>query len=631
MKRGGVFVNYAQLAEQIIAHVGGRENVNEVTHCMTRLRFNLRDDQLAETELLREKQEVLSIVTTGAQYQIVIGQNVGDVYQAIIEYLYDTHEKKQRKKPEKVLNRGIDFITSIMTPLIGILVTAAILKGSLSFVEGMGWIDQTTGMYAVWHTMGNAIFYYLPIFLAITTSKKLNISPFIGVAIAAILLYPTVAGSEFIQIEPIYTLFSGTVFESPVYFTFFGIPVILMDYSGTIFPIVIGCYLASRIEKVLSKYLFGMIKKLIGPLIILLIIIPITLLFIGPVTTILSLLFVIIVAILVQYTPILAGLFIGGIWQLLIALGLHWAIAPLFLLNMTIHGYDNLFVLTTATVFSQSGAVLGVLLKTNDAEVRQLAIPSLISGIFGITEPAIYGITLPRVKPFVISCIAGAIGGAIIALIGVKKYALYGFGVLTFTSLIDPQTGSDWKIVAVILTCIAMFLLSAVLTYFTYKEKEKETKKIKKYSTEILKSPLQGDVQELAQIHDPIFASGAMGKGIAILPDDTEVKAPVSGMITSIFPNNHAFGILSEAGAEILIHFSVEFEEEQCFERLFEQGEYVVEGQMLMTIRRDLLDKKQSEIMCVMVVLNSDCYLSIDIISSRKVIHRQAIMQLNNE
>lgn len=597
-----------EIAQQILIAVGGKENVQTISHCMTRIRFKLNNVTYTDTQIIKKLPHVLTVVETAGQYQIVMGKQLLEIYSEIEGLLNPTTNEEIAHQKPSMLNRIFETIISIMTPFIGVTFASAVLKGLVSVAVATNILANDSSTFLILTAIADSILYYLPFLVALTASKRFKLSPYIGLALTAVLFAPSLLIDKLDQLEPIYLLFSGTSFELPVYFTFLGLPIVAVNYSGGLLPAIGICYFGSRVQKFLAHRIVGSLKHIFTPMIVVIGLAPFVLAFIGPATHLLGLGFLKLITSIITWSPLLAGLIMGGTWQILIASGLHWVLTPIFLLNMVNQGYDNLFVLTTATVFAQSGAVLGVMLKTKDRNLRRFSIPVLISGLFGITEPAIYGITLPRKSPFIVSCIVSGIGGSIIAILGVKKYVIYGFGLLTFPSLINPTGGNDWRIVLVMLICLGAFIATAAATVVFYREKgeEQQSELEKNYASEIIYAPQVGQLLSLEKAKNPIFASGVMGKGCVLQTQMNQIFAPINGEITAVFLHNSTIEMATKSGAKILLQIDSTNETLQMLPKV-EKGDDVTKGDLLFASKDILVE----EINCVIVILNSDKYATV--------------------
>ncbi|MGL4973313.1 MAG: PTS glucose transporter subunit IIA [Culicoidibacterales bacterium] len=603
-------------AQSILIALGGRENVQSLTHCMTRLRFKLNNIAIVQTEEIKKLPYILTVVESAGQYQIVMGKELLGTYQAIKHLLDPVQNQEQFQVKSSTLNRIFEKIILIITPLIGALMSSALLKGIVSIAVALNLLANDSSTFLILSAIADSILYYLPFLVALTASKQFKLSPYIGLGLVSVLFAPTLLVDKIDQLEPIYFLFANTLFELPVYFTLLGLPIVVANYTGALLPVIVICYFASFVEKFWNRYLFGPLKHVFLPVVIILSLAPFILVLIGPITHVLGLGFLHLITELITWSPFLAGLIMGGSWQFLIASGLNWVLAPIFLLNITNQGFDNLFVLTTTTVFAQSGAVLGVMLKTKDKELRKISLPIMISGLFGITEPAIYAVTLPRKSPFLISCLVGAIGGAIIAMLGVKKYVLYGFGVLTFPSLINPLGENDLRIFIVIVLCAAAFVVTAIATMIVYREKSEESyqKQLIKHMSEVVLAPQTGRVNPLEQAQNPIFSSGVMGNGCLIESQESKLLAPATGEITTLFIQNKSIEITTAAGAQILVQ--VENPElHQQMNTTLQKGDQIRQGDTMF----EGVKETNSIMRFLIVILNSEKYHAIKSIEKDKV------------
>lgn len=463
-------MKYTKLVAMIVENVGTKDNINSVVHCTTRLRFKLKDEKKANTDFLKEADGIVTVVQSGGQYQVVIGNHVADVYQELMQQTgLDGQEQVPDDNKGSLLDRFIDLISGIFAPALGLLAATGMIKGLLALFLTFGWLAETSGTYVVLQALGDSFFYFLPIMLGYTASKKFNVNPFLAMVIGATLVYPSIVGLSPMAMagagaEPLYTLFGGTIFESPIYVTFLGIPVVMMSYSSSVIPIILAVWFASKVEPFFKKIIPDVVKTFLVPFCSALVVIPITFLVIGPISTWLGTALGAGSLAVYQFSPILAGLIIGGLWQVLVIFGLHWGLVPIAILNIATLGYDPILTLTFAASFAQIGAVLAVVVRTKDKQTKGLGISAFISGIFGVTEPAIYGITLPRKKPFIASCIAGAAGGAVLGLMGTKGYIVGGLGIFGIPSMINPKTGIDSTFYGIFIAIAVAFILAFVLT-----------------------------------------------------------------------------------------------------------------------------------------------------------------------
>ncbi len=642
-------MKYERLAKDIIENVGGKENVNSVVHCITRLRFKLKDEAKAKTDVIKNMEGVVTVMKSGGQYQVVIGNHVPDVYQAVVHvggFQSQSPVDADDNGGEKQKASFIDIISAIFTPILGVLAATGMIKGFNALFVALGWMNNTSGTYQILNAVGDSLFYFFPIFLGYTAIKKFGGTSFIGMAIGASLVYPTL--TTLTTGKPITTLFSGTVFQSPIYITFLGLPVILMSYSSSVIPVILAAYFGAKIEKFFRKVIPDVVKTFLVPFFTLLVIVPLTFLIIGPVATWLGTLLGQVTLWLYNLSPIIAGFFIGGFWQVFVIFGLHWGLVPIAINNLSTHGADPILGTMFAASFAQIGAVLGVWLKTKKQKLKSLSIPAFISGIFGVTEPAIYGITLPLKRPFIISCIGGAVGGAILGFAKSQLYTVGGLGVFGIPTYISPKAGITFGFWGAIISIIVGFILGFVLTYlFGGVNKEAgavETDKDMvaagrviaqsqadgKKSSELISSPLTGEVKALSEVKDEVFASGALGRGLAIEPSEGKLFSPVSGTVTALFPTRHAVGITSDNGAEILVHIGMDTVELEgkFFTAHTAQGARVEKGQLLIEFDIASIQKAGYLVTTPVIITNHEHYTELVMTEEKHVKAGERFIQL---
>lgn len=469
---------YDGLARIIIQNVGGKANIISLTHCVTRLRFKLKDESKANTDILKSTDGIVTVMQTGGQYQIVIGNHVGAVYDAVCQVGHFTSDMKLAEEAvdEKKLSPGaalIDLISGTFLPVLGVLSGVGIIRGLLAVASFFGLLTATDGTYVILNAVGTSFFYFLPIILGMTAAEKMGGNKFIGISIGCSMCYPAIV--ELSNAEAIGTAFAGTIFATQYYTTFLGIPVLLPSggYTSTVVPIIVAVFFAVKLEKLLQKAIPNVVKMFFVPLFTLIIIVPLTFLVIGPITGILCALITQLFNTIFGVSGLLAGAILGGMFQVFVIFGLHWGLTPLALTSMAAVGYDNIIPTAMPATFVQTATVLAIYLKSKDEKLKKVALPAFISGLFGITEPAIYGVTLPKKKPFVISCLASAVSGAIMGGLGVKRYSMGGLGIFALATYLNPETQSfydvGWSVVAILVGMAVSF----VITFITYKDEVK--------------------------------------------------------------------------------------------------------------------------------------------------------------
>ncbi|MCT2347218.1 beta-glucoside-specific PTS transporter subunit IIABC [Niallia taxi] len=627
-------MKYEQLAKDIIENVGGKENVNSVVHCITRLRFKLKDEGKANTEVLKNMDDVITVMKSGGQYQVVIGNHVPDVYKAVVGVggfeSNTSGSENVQEESQGLFNKFIDIISGIFAPTLGVLAATGMIKGFNALFVALGLYANTTGTYQILNAVGDALFYFFPIFLGYTSMKKFGGNHFIGMAIGAALVYPTLSGLS--SGDPLYTLFTGTIFESPIHITFLGIPVILMSYSSSVIPIILATYVGTKLEKWFAKVIPDVVKNFLVPFFTLLVIVPLTFIVIGPVATWLGKLLGEGTLWVYDLSPILTGLVVGGLWQVFVMFGLHWGLVPIAINNISVHGSDYILAFNSATSMATAGVVLGVLVATKQKKYKTLSIPAFISAIFGVSEPALYGITLPLKRPFIITLITSSIGGCIMGIMGTKAYMMGGLGVFGLPTKISPD-GIDMGFWGAVIAMAANLIVGFILTYFFGIDKKKEKEELKQNEKAlqvqennvptdvVIFSPLKGEVKNLSDIDDAAFSSGLLGKGVAITPTEGKLMSPVSGIVSAVFPTKHAIGITTDSGAEILMHIGMDTVQlgGKFFSTNIKQGDRVEQGQLLIEFDIEKIKEAGYPIVTPVVVTNQDQYKEIKVVNEQPI------------
>ncbi|WCG21848.1 beta-glucoside-specific PTS transporter subunit IIABC [Vagococcus lutrae] len=608
---------YEELAKNIVKEVGGKENINSLTNCITRLRFKLKDESKANTDVLKNMDGVVTVMQAGGQYQVVIGNHVPDVKKDVDAVLGVLEAPTEAGPKGNLFDQFVDMISSIFQPILAPLSAAGMLKGIsaiLTFALGSSFAGSSTA--AVFNAMGDGLFKFLPIFIGYTAMKKFGGSPFLGMLIASSMVYPGfLDGSATAQFAE-----SGGL-------NFFGIPFSIppAGYGSTVMPIIAAAAFASFLEKQLRKVIPDVIKLFIVPFLVGLITIPLTFLIIGPIMNFVSdglgngLLAI------QSFSPILFGAILGFSWQILVMFGLHWAIVPFAIIALSQGNPTALLTPTGSLSFAQTGAVLAVMMKTKNAKLKELSIPAFISGIFGVTEPAIYGITLPKKKPFWVSCVVGGVTGAIAMALGMQGYQMGGLGIFRYTSSISPEGDIKFAIYAMILDACA-FVAGFALAYAVGFEDDEPTIKMskeeaklaatgqsKKLSKGEVFSPIEGKVLPLSEAKDGAFSDGIMGKGVVLEPTSGEVIAPFDGTVMTLFPTNHAIGLISETGTEVLIHIGIDTVqlEGKGFEAFVKQGDTVKKGQKLVQFDIDTITSEGYNTQVPIIITNTPDFADI--------------------
>ena len=632
---------YENLAKFIIENVGGKENVISLTHCITRLRFKLKDESRANKEALEKNDGVASVIQKGGQYQVVIGNHVEDVFDTVVEIGgFNNTASSTTQNDEKesgLFNKFVGIVSGIFMPVLGLLCACGIIKGLSVFLASIGLLEMTSSTYVILNGIGDCLFYFFPIFLGYSSAEKFGLNKFVGMAVGACLLYPNIAALQ--GGEPLFTVLSGTPLESNVTATFLGIPIVMMNYANSVLPVIFATFIGSKVEKLMRKITPTLIKMFFVPATTLIITVIITLVLVGPIATWASQLIGLFVLSIRNISPVLTGMVIGGLWQVLVMFGIHQGLTPIALNNMMTYGYENVMCNMLTVPFTTFAVVLAVYLKTKNEKLKKTALPAAISSFFGVSEPSIYGVTLPLKKPFIISCISASIGGGIMGFFNCCTYTQGGLGIFALPAYINPKTGMDMGFYGAIIAILAAMTCGFVLTWlFGYKntntvKEVKENENIDKENLikqEIYVTPVQGEVVSLESVDDPVFASGTIGKGIAIKPSEAKVYAPCDGTAVTVFPTGHALGIQTKANAELLIHIGIDTVqlEGEGFISHVKQGENIKKGQLLVEFDQEYLKNKGYDDTVMFVVTNASSFLDVVASNDEKAEQNKEILAI---
>ncbi|MGM0124922.1 PTS system beta-glucoside-specific transporter subunit IIABC [Enterococcus sp. AZ194] len=612
------------VGKRVLEAVGGEKNVNSLVHCATRLRFKLKDEAVADTAKLKADPDVIQVVQSGGQYQVVIGSNVADVYKAILDDSGLGESPVDEGEKGNLLNQFIDVISGIFTPFLGAMAAAGVLKGFLSLAVVLGWLSDADGAYQILFAAADGIFTFLPILLAITAARKFKTNEFLAAGIAMALVYPAISAIAG----------AGTGLD------FFGIPAILSPsgYTSSVIPIILAVWLQSKFEPLVKKMVPQFLQTILVPLIVLVVMVPVTFVAVGPLGTIAGDALGSLFNTVYGFSPLVAGLIMGGFWQVFVMFGMHWGFVPLMFLNLEQLGYDVLVPMLLPAVIAQGGAALAIALRTKNSKLRQLAFTSTITSFFGITEPTVYGVTLPLKKPFIVACVTGALGGAVVGMSGVKVFANGLVSLLSIPSFISTIDGVESNVMMAIIATAASFVLAFIGTFvigFDDPKNPENTSNTQSHAAEtntrhILQSPLSGKIMPLADVKDPVFSSGAMGKGLAIEPEQGELIAPADGEITTIFPTGHAVGFTTTDGIEILMHIGMDTVEldGEGFTAHVKQGDQVKAGQSLVSFDLAKIKAAGYSIITPIVITNTNDFADVVDLDQEEIIQGEDFLTI---
>lgn len=597
-------------AKEIVGLVGGEANVASLVHCATRLRFELKDGSKFQKEKLEKLSYVLKVLVSGGQYQVVIGPNVDAYYDAIFAVAKiegGNNTTLQSTEKVKLSDKILKVISGAFSPLIPLMAGSGMIKALLTLFTTIGVMSDSSSTYLILSAAGNACFYFMPVFLGITISKQLKANAFVGGAIGAALLEPNFTG-----------LLSA---EGAV--NFLGIPVTPIDYQATIFPIFIAILVYAYLDKSLRKVTPQSLQYFLVPMVCLMIMVPFTVILFGPVGTTIGNYVSSFVMWLFSISGTLAGIVLGAAYPFLTMLGLHWGFTPITLQNLDQFGGDIIEGVCVCAVWAQMGIALGSYLKAQkNSKLKSIAGPTFITGFFaGVTEPILYSIVMEYKRLMVVVAISGACGGAIAGTLGVTMDAyvfhnIFSAAVMSYSPI--------WAYAIAVLTSLAV---ATILTYtwgLSGLDEEKaqdlqvmetESKSLKPSDVKMISvvSPLDGDVIELKEVDDEVFASGVTGKGVAIVPTNNVVVSPVEGTVSVLFPSKHAVGITTKDGVELLVHIGLNtvMLNGEGFTAFVKQGDKVVCGQKLLEFDKKFILSKGYSLQSPVLVTNADQFSDI--------------------
>ena len=606
---------YQELASKIVENVGGKENINGLTHCITRLRFKLKNEEKANDEILKNMDGIVTVMRAGGQYQVVIGNHVRVVFEEVIKagnLTFDEAVSTEKMRPFDML---IDGISGCFQPFLAILAAGGMIRGLTALLVFLGAFDRGSGTFVMFDNIGDSVFQFMPVIIGLTAARKFKVNEFVGMLLGAALMNPNLSLEVLSGAAeaPLTTIFSGTIFEAPIYQTVFGIPWIARNYASSVIPIIFIVLLASQIQKPIKKLVPEMIANFFVPFFTVLITMPLGFLLVGPAFTFATDILMAGFETLLALSPVIYGAIVGFFWQILVMFGLHWAIVPMGLMQFSVNGWQNIMTPVAVVSFGQTAALTALYFKLRNPKDKAIAMPAIVSGIVGITEPAIYGFTLPRKKIFIFTCVGGALGGAYSGLMNLTSWNQGGLGIFTIPNYIRPD-GDLTDVINVLIGIAIAMVVSFALTFFFWKDEAGETDDIQKRSgKEIVKTPIQGQIAPLNAAKDAAFAQGTLGRGILIYPEKGEVRAPFDGTVMTLFPTKHAIGMVSETGLELLIHVGLDTVqlEGKYFESLVQQGERVKQGDLLLRFDKKKIEKEGYSLETPVIVTNYTDYLDI--------------------
>ncbi|MCS3485003.1 PTS system beta-glucosides-specific IIC component [Bacillus sp. JUb11] len=606
-----------ELAGKIVKLIGGTENISQSWHCITRLRFNLNDESQVKVDELKTLDGVLGAQFQSGQFQVIIGAKVAEVYEEIDHLAGHSSNNSAPVKNTSKMNPievVFDVISGIFTPILPAIVGSGLIKGIMALFVSLGWLAETSSTYQVLQIFSNAVFYFLPFLIAYSAAKKFKTRESLALALAGILLYPTMLEGAAKGADPL---------------SFLGLSIPLNNYTSSVLPIILGVLLLSFVDKWITKVIPKSLSIVFTPVLSLMITAPLTLAFIAPIGNVSGQYLEIFFTSLFNFAGPIAGLLMGGLMPLIVLTGMHYAFFPSTLASFEKVGYDIMLLpMNFIANMAQAGAVLGVIIRTKRVETRSLALSTLLPSFFGITEPAIYGVTLRLKKPFYASLIGGAVGGCFYGLFSVKTTAFSIPGITSLPTYIMKGTNNfQLALIGIALSFIVSLLITILLgfqesvTAANEQTAEKpnhtestENQQISKQTTPYeVQAPMSGKIIPLSEVNDSVFSSEMMGKGVAILPDKGVVQAPFSGKVVTVTPTKHAIGLVSDDGIELLIHVGIDTVSlnGQFFDVLVKEGDEMKMGDHLLSFDIEGIQSNHLDVVTPIIVTNSTQYLDV--------------------
>ncbi len=612
---------YNDLAQEVVNLVGGKENINTVYHCQTRLRFKLKDESKANQEALNNMDGVAKCLISGGVFQVVIGTHVKDVFEEVEKIVGPLEDKEQVQGEKKgILSVIIDFISGTFQPIIPALSGAGMVKAVLAILITFKIISTESQTYYILNFFADAVFYFLPMMLAYSEAQKLRCNPILAASVAGIMMHPN---------------WNALVSAGKAVKLFEVIPFTLTTYTSTVIPIILVILVQSYVEKYLEKWIPQAVKLVFVPMLTFLIMGPLALAVLGPIGSIVGGYLATFFKFLSTTAAWAPAVLIGGFLPIMVMFGLHNGVAPLGVMQMGELGYDSIFGPgCVCSNIAQATASAVVALRTKDKKMKQLATSGSITAYMGITEPTLYGVNLPKKYPLIASMIGGAAGGLYAGLTHTHRFATGSSGLPAVFLYIGNDTMTYFY--KILIALVISFVVTAIVTYvlsLKFENQEVQTiEKIQVNKGEIL-SPIQGKLYPLSKAKDEAFASESLGKGALIQPSNGKVYAPFDGTIVTLFPTKHAIGIVSDDGIEMLIHFGIDTVNlnGQYFTTFIEQGMKVKQGDLLLEADIEKIKAAGYETQVPVIITNSFNYQNIELSSKEDVSYQDVILKVKGE
>ncbi len=602
--------NEQRMADEILKHIGGSNNVKNLTHCMTRLRFVLKDDSKADDDAIKNIDGVMGLRKQGGQYQVIVGNNVSHTYTALMKSGVSGGAKSNEPVEKKKLTfkqvgiNILDAIIGTMSPLIPAIIGGSMIKLLAMLLSMTGVLSESSSTYNILNTIGDAPFFFLPMLVAVSAARKFNSNVFLALAIAGVMVHP-------VFMEIMEKAAEGK--EA----TFAFIPVMSVKYTYTIIPAIVMTWLLKYIEDFADRITPIVMKNFLKPMLILLIAAPIAIIIVGPTGILIGTGLSQIVFFVHDKLGFLAVAIVGALWPLLVMTGMHRVFTPTIVQTIAETGKEGMVMPSEIGAnLSLGGVSLAVAFKTKNRELRQTSLAAASSAIIaGITEPALYGVAIRLKRPMIASVITGFIAGAVAGLAGLASHSMAAPGLFTSVQFIEKDNPMSivWIIVVMVLSVVLSFVLTLVLGFEDIPESEDELLDLGTQDHLTVAAPVEGHVKPIESVEDDVFSREVIGKSMAIEPTGNKIYAPVTGTVTSVFPTKHAIGITGDNGVEVLVHVGIDTVKlnGEPFTSTIEQGDHVTVGDILGTFDLTQIIESGYDPTTIIVITNTDEYESI--------------------
>lgn len=585
-----------ELAKQIVGYLGGKDNITNALHCVTRLRFNVKNQEQVDMKHIEDLEGVLGVQIKNGQYQVIIGPMVADVF-IEVEPLLNGNDTYQSEGKQKISGKQVlDVITGIFSSILPALVAGGMLKGIIALLDGFHVIATDTGTFTVLNMISDIPFYFLPFLLAVSSSRKFKVNEYLGLCVAGALMYPTFVAAVGADVNP---------------FSFFGMEIPVFSYASSVFPVILGVGLLSIIYRFIDRFIPNVLKMVLVPTIALVITIPLSLLFLAPLGAYGGIYLADGIVWMFDTFGLFAGFLLGFFMPLIVVCGMHQSTSPIQITNIATLGYDYLLPVSFCHNMAESGASLGAALRMKDAKLRAAAMTTSFSAFLGISEPALFTVNLVYKKPLIAAMVANGIGGAFTVILGAKCFAFVMPGITSLPVYANPD-GTITNLLLMVVCIASTFVIAAVLSYMLGIGSTQE-EAISLERDALLAQPLKGSIIPLSEVHDDTFAKGFMGKGFAIVPSDTHVYAPCDGVVSVLANTLHAVGLTSDDGVEILIHVGIDTVQLQGkhFTAHVKQGDHVKKGDLLLEVDFEAIQEAGYDITVPVICTNSNTFTNI--------------------